>query len=201
MSDLFDVSGKTALVTGGSRGIGLMIARGLVQAGARVIVSSRKADDVAGRGRGAHRARRLRGDPRRRLDTARARSALARRDPRALRGARHPRQQRGRRPGARRSRSSRRAAGRRSCTRTCEGVFHLTVALLPRAARRGERRGSRARDQHRLDRRAAHADRSRTTATARARRRCTCSPATSPSAWRPSRSPSTRSRPDRSRAR
>jgi NAD(P)-dependent dehydrogenase (short-subunit alcohol dehydrogenase family) len=46
MSDLFDVSGKTALVTGGSRGIGLMIARGLLQAGARVIVSSRKADDV-----------------------------------------------------------------------------------------------------------------------------------------------------------
>jgi NAD(P)-dependent dehydrogenase (short-subunit alcohol dehydrogenase family) len=46
MSDLFDVSGKTALVTGGSRGIGLMIARGLVQAGARVIVSSRKSEDV-----------------------------------------------------------------------------------------------------------------------------------------------------------
>ena len=46
MSDLFDVSGKTALVTGGSRGIGLMIARGLVQAGARVIVSSRKTNDV-----------------------------------------------------------------------------------------------------------------------------------------------------------
>jgi NAD(P)-dependent dehydrogenase (short-subunit alcohol dehydrogenase family) len=46
MNELFDVSGKTALVTGGSRGIGLMIARGLVQAGARVIVSSRKRDDV-----------------------------------------------------------------------------------------------------------------------------------------------------------
>jgi NAD(P)-dependent dehydrogenase (short-subunit alcohol dehydrogenase family) len=45
-SELFDVAGKTALVTGGSRGIGLMIARGLVQAGARVIVSSRKAADV-----------------------------------------------------------------------------------------------------------------------------------------------------------
>src|SRR2546430_13888770 len=45
-SDLFDVSGKTALVTGGSRGIGLMIARGLVQAGARVLVSSRKAGDL-----------------------------------------------------------------------------------------------------------------------------------------------------------
>jgi NAD(P)-dependent dehydrogenase (short-subunit alcohol dehydrogenase family) len=47
MDDLFDVSGKTALVTGGSRGIGLMIARGLVQAGARVIVSSRKQQDVS----------------------------------------------------------------------------------------------------------------------------------------------------------
>lgn len=46
MSDLFDVSGKAALVTGGSRGIGLMIARGLVQAGARVIISSRKTADV-----------------------------------------------------------------------------------------------------------------------------------------------------------
>jgi len=45
--NLFDVSGKTALVTGGSRGIGLMIARGLVQGGASVIVSSRKAADVA----------------------------------------------------------------------------------------------------------------------------------------------------------
>ncbi len=46
MSDLFDVSGKTALVTGGSRGIGLMIARGLVQAGARVFISSRKVEDL-----------------------------------------------------------------------------------------------------------------------------------------------------------
>jgi NAD(P)-dependent dehydrogenase (short-subunit alcohol dehydrogenase family) len=46
MSDLFDVSGRTALVTGGSRGIGLMIARGLVEAGARVIISSRKSADV-----------------------------------------------------------------------------------------------------------------------------------------------------------
>ena len=47
-ADLFDVSGKTALVTGGSRGIGLMIARGLVQAGARVVVSSRKRADIEG---------------------------------------------------------------------------------------------------------------------------------------------------------
>jgi len=46
VAGLFDVSGKTALVTGGSRGIGLMIARGLLRAGARVIVSSRKTGDL-----------------------------------------------------------------------------------------------------------------------------------------------------------
>jgi NAD(P)-dependent dehydrogenase (short-subunit alcohol dehydrogenase family) len=39
--DLFDLSGKKALVTGGSRGIGLMIARGLLDAGASVVISSR----------------------------------------------------------------------------------------------------------------------------------------------------------------
>jgi NAD(P)-dependent dehydrogenase (short-subunit alcohol dehydrogenase family) len=44
MSDLFSIAGKTALVTGGSRGIGLMIARGYVVAGAKVYISSRKAD-------------------------------------------------------------------------------------------------------------------------------------------------------------
>lgn len=42
--DLFDLSGKHALVTGGTRGIGLMIARGLLQAGARVVISSRSTD-------------------------------------------------------------------------------------------------------------------------------------------------------------
>jgi NAD(P)-dependent dehydrogenase (short-subunit alcohol dehydrogenase family) len=41
---LFDVAGKVVVVSGGSRGIGLMIARGFVEAGAKVYVSSRKKD-------------------------------------------------------------------------------------------------------------------------------------------------------------
>jgi NAD(P)-dependent dehydrogenase (short-subunit alcohol dehydrogenase family) len=40
--DLFDLTGKVAVVTGGTRGIGLMMARGLLRAGASVYISSRK---------------------------------------------------------------------------------------------------------------------------------------------------------------
>ena len=43
---LFDLTGKTALITGGSRGLGLQIAEALGEAGARVMLTSRKASDL-----------------------------------------------------------------------------------------------------------------------------------------------------------
>ncbi len=47
MDPLFDLTGRVAVVTGGTRGIGLMVARGLLRAGASVVVSSRKPDACA----------------------------------------------------------------------------------------------------------------------------------------------------------
>ncbi|MDB5891388.1 MAG: short-chain dehydrogenase/reductase [Polaromonas sp.] len=46
IQQLFDLSGKTALVTGGSRGLGLQLAQALGEAGARIILSSRKSEDL-----------------------------------------------------------------------------------------------------------------------------------------------------------
>lgn len=47
MSDLFRLDGKVAVVTGGGRGIGLMMARGLLQAGASVYIASRKEAELS----------------------------------------------------------------------------------------------------------------------------------------------------------
>jgi gluconate 5-dehydrogenase len=46
VSKLFDLSGRVALVTGGSRGLGLQIAEALGEAGAKVMLTSRKAADL-----------------------------------------------------------------------------------------------------------------------------------------------------------
>ncbi|MFZ9423026.1 MAG: SDR family oxidoreductase [Limnohabitans sp.] len=46
LQQLVDLHGKTALVTGGSRGLGLQLAHALGEAGARVLITSRKASDL-----------------------------------------------------------------------------------------------------------------------------------------------------------
>jgi NAD(P)-dependent dehydrogenase (short-subunit alcohol dehydrogenase family) len=47
VKNLFDVNGKTVLVTGGSRGIGFMIAHGFVANGAKVYIAARKAEELS----------------------------------------------------------------------------------------------------------------------------------------------------------
>ncbi len=46
IQQLFDLKGRAALITGGSRGLGLQMAHALGEAGARVMLSSRKAEDL-----------------------------------------------------------------------------------------------------------------------------------------------------------
>jgi len=46
MKNLFSVSGKVALVTGGSRGIGAMIARGFVESGVKTYITARKIEEL-----------------------------------------------------------------------------------------------------------------------------------------------------------
>ena len=46
VKDLFDLAGRTALITGGSRGLGLQIAEALGEMGARLVLSARKAEEL-----------------------------------------------------------------------------------------------------------------------------------------------------------
>ncbi|MCB1608284.1 MAG: SDR family NAD(P)-dependent oxidoreductase, partial [Xanthomonadales bacterium] len=46
MTDLFNLEGKTALITGGSRGLGLQMAHALGSQGARLLLSARKAEEL-----------------------------------------------------------------------------------------------------------------------------------------------------------
>jgi NAD(P)-dependent dehydrogenase (short-subunit alcohol dehydrogenase family) len=45
--DMFELKGRTALITGGSRGLGLQIAKGLADMGANIAISARKAPELA----------------------------------------------------------------------------------------------------------------------------------------------------------
>src|SRR4051812_16650942 len=45
-NSLFDLSGKVALITGGSKGLGKAMARGLAEAGADIVISSRHEDEL-----------------------------------------------------------------------------------------------------------------------------------------------------------
>jgi NAD(P)-dependent dehydrogenase (short-subunit alcohol dehydrogenase family) len=56
VKDLFSLEGRTALVTGGSRGLGLQIAQALGEAGARLMLTSRKASDLEEAVAGLHKA-------------------------------------------------------------------------------------------------------------------------------------------------
>ncbi len=51
IQQLFDLKGRTALITGGSRGLGLQIAEALGEQGARLVLSARKADELQARRR------------------------------------------------------------------------------------------------------------------------------------------------------
>ena len=77
---LFDLAGKTALVTGGSRGLGLQIAEALGEAGARVMLTSRKADDLEEVGGASQEAGHRRALDRRRREPAERDRARRRRD-------------------------------------------------------------------------------------------------------------------------
>ena len=102
LKQLLDLTGRTALVTGGSRGLGLQIASGYGEMGARVVISARKADELeaacAQLAAAGIEASWIAADAARDAEVARlAQEAIAQARPR-----RHPRQQRRRhlgRPG------------------------------------------------------------------------------------------------------
>ena len=138
MQDLFSVKGKVALVTGGSRGIGAMIARGFVEAGAKVYISARKEAEVATTAAELSKKGSCMRDSRRPLRPRPAAAGLA--DAIAARESAlaHPGEQRRRQLGRAARRVPRLRLGSSVLALNVKGVFHLTRRLRP-AAREGAR--------------------------------------------------------------
>ena len=154
---LFDITGKTALVTGGSRGIGEMIAAGFLANGAKVYISSRKAPPRATRPQSGSR-RPIRANASRCRPTSHRSPASIpwpSASPSARGEARYPGQQRRAPPGcAPLGEFPEGGWDRVMDTNVKEPLLSLTQKLLRRGCARRRRRGRRReRDQHRFGRR------------------------------------------------
>ena len=94
VQQLFDLTGQVALVTGGSRGLGLQMAEALGEAGAKIMLTSRKAADLEEAAAHLSDTRHRRALDRRRRQRPGADPEGGRRDHAAPGPHRHPRQQR-----------------------------------------------------------------------------------------------------------
>ncbi len=180
IKQLFDLTGRTALVTGGSRGLGLQIAEALGEQGARLVLSSRKQDELDEavahlKGMGVE-ATAVVAD----LGTTDGAQTLVDRGDEAPRPDRHPRQQRRRELGRAGRGSSARGVGEGDEPQRARHLpdepggrprQHDPAQVGPHHQRRVDRRPARQRAGHDADARVQHEQGRGRQLHARARRR------------------------------